>query len=117
MKHSRIFATLIAATLSLSPFVAQAEMLTDDKGMTLYIFDKDVDGVPTCYDDCAAKWPPFLVVEGVTMDEDWTQVERTDGTKQWAYDGKPVYFYIEDMAAGDMKGDGLGDVWHVVEAD
>ena len=27
----------------------------------------------------------------------------------------PLYYYIEDKAAGDRKGDGKGGVWHVVE--
>ena len=40
---------------------------------------------------------------------EWTIVERTDGTKQWAYEGKPLYLYIEDKAAGDVTGEGKGD--------
>jgi predicted lipoprotein with Yx(FWY)xxD motif len=42
-------------------------------------------------------------------------VDRTDGTKQWTYDGKPLYFYAEDKAKGDMTGDGMGGKWHVVK--
>ena len=40
---------------------------------------------------------------------------RTDGTHQWAYDGKPLYLYDDDDAPGDMEGDGAGGVWHVVK--
>ena len=38
---------------------------------------------------------------------------RTDGTTQVTYDGRPLYFYVGDSAAGDVTGDGLGEVWHV----
>ena len=42
-------------------------------------------------------------------------VDRTDGTKQWAYDGKPMYFYQGDVKAGDAMGDGMGGMWHVIK--
>jgi predicted lipoprotein with Yx(FWY)xxD motif len=29
-----------------------------------------------------------------------------------AYKGKPLYLFIKDAKAGDMTGDGVGDVWH-----
>ena len=34
--------------------------LTDAKGMTLYLFTKDVPGISNCYDQCAVNWPPLL---------------------------------------------------------
>ena len=110
MKLTRI----AAALLLLAPMAARAEMMADAKGMTLYTFDKDSAGTSVCYDDCAAKWPPYLVVAGETKAADWTEVDRKDGSKQWAYDGKPLYFFVEDTAKGDMKGDAMGGVWHVI---
>lgn len=116
MQTGKYLTALSAAFILASSLVAQAEeMLTDANGMTLYVFDKDTAGVSTCYDDCAAKWPPYLGTAEDKMAEDWALIDRTDGTKQWTYDGKPVYFYIEDKAKGDAKGDGLGDVWHVIK--
>ena len=32
---------------------------TDEKGMTLYTFDKDEAGKTNCYDKCAVAWPPL----------------------------------------------------------
>jgi predicted lipoprotein with Yx(FWY)xxD motif len=43
-----------------------------------------------------------------------TLVSRTDGLRQWAYDGKPLYTYHEDAMRGDVEGDNEGGVWHVV---
>ena len=104
------------AALMLSAAATRAEeMVTDANGMTLYTFDKDEGGTPTCYDDCAVKWPPYVAKEGDAMAEDWTMVKRTDDTMQWAYDGKPVYFFQGDTKKGDMAGNGMGEVWHVIK--
>jgi predicted lipoprotein with Yx(FWY)xxD motif len=114
--------TLIARTtgaLAVAMFMAgsasAAGMVTAKDGMTLYTFDKDKDGVSACYDDCAVKWPPYLGEAGAKMEEGWTMVKRTDGKMQWAYDGKPVYMFQGDKAKGDMAGDGMGGVWHVIK--
>ena len=90
-------------------------MLTDANGMTLYSFDKDKGSVSDCYGDCAAKWPPYLGKAADKMTEGWTLVDRTDGSKQWAYDGKPMYYFAGDKKKGDAAGDGLGGVWHVIK--
>ncbi len=91
-----------------------AGMVTDKNGMTLYIFDKDTGGVSACYDDCAVNWPPYLGKADDQLTEGWTLVKRTDATLQWAYDGKPMYYFIGDKAKGDMTGDKKGGVWHVI---
>ena len=92
-----------------------AEMLTAKNGMTLYIFDKDAGGVSSCYDDCAVNWPPYLGKADDKLTEGWTLAKRTDNTMQWAYDGKPVYFFKGDKMKDDAAGDGKGGVWHVIK--
>jgi predicted lipoprotein with Yx(FWY)xxD motif len=42
-------------------------------------------------------------------------VTRDDGSKQWAYKGKPVYTYAKDSKPGEATGDNFRDVWHVVK--
>lgn len=93
------------------------KIYTDAKGMTLYTYDKDGKGKTNCYDKCATNWPPLKAEAGAKAHDEWSIVDRTDGTKMWAYDGKPVYTFINDKKAGDMSGDGVGEVWHVVKAD
>jgi predicted lipoprotein with Yx(FWY)xxD motif len=83
-------------------------------GMTIYTFDKDTGGVSACYDDCAKKWPPYLGAKADKLTEGWTLVERKDKTLQWAYDKKPVYFFVNDKKKGDMTGEGMGGVWHTI---
>ena len=42
-------------------------------------------------------------------------VVRDDGTRQWAYKGKPVYTYQADQKPGDRAGDNFKDVWHIIK--
>lgn len=87
-------------------------VLVDANGMTLYTFDRDEPGVTNCYDQCAVNWPPLAAMEGDMAEGDYTIVERTDGTSQWAYKGAPLYLWINDVEPGDMTGDGVNGVWH-----
>jgi predicted lipoprotein with Yx(FWY)xxD motif len=111
MKRS---ALVLTSALFLASAAQAASMLTDKNGMTLYVFDKDVGGVSACYDACAAKWPPYLGQAHDKMTEGWTLVKRTDDKLQWAYDGKPVYFFEGDKKKGDKAGDNMGNVWHII---
>lgn len=94
---------------------AKGEVLTDAKGMTLYTFDKDAAGTSNCYDACAKKWPPLAAASDAAVDGKYTLVERKDGSRQWAYDGKPLYLWQNDKKPGDVTGDGVGGVWHAAK--
>lgn len=127
MKFTKIIAAAAALTM-LSAGFAFAEdyaggavktmdiggkmVLTGANDMTLYTFDKDAVGVSNCYDKCAVNWPPALADAGAVADGDFTLVDRTDGTKVWAYKGWPLYFWVKDAKPGDTTGDMVGDVWH-----
>jgi predicted lipoprotein with Yx(FWY)xxD motif len=98
-------------------------IMTDSTGKTLYFFSNDAQGTPTCKDGCAAVWPTFYVEESaLTVDSslnkaDFTTVTRPDGTKQTAYKGWPLYYYAQDAAAGEVKGDNVGTIWFVAKPD
>ncbi len=89
--------------------------LTDDKGMTLYTYEKDVDpGKSNCVGACARQWPALAV----TSDEDraggdWSMVVREDKSRQWAFQGKPLYLYKNDAKPGDANGDGVANQWNI----
>jgi predicted lipoprotein with Yx(FWY)xxD motif len=108
------FAAALAAASLGTASTADAATLTAKNGLTLYVFDKDVGGKPSCYLLCAVRWPPYLVKQGATMGTGWSKVQRTNGTVQWAYHGKPLYFFDGDTKKGDANGNGLGGVWHIV---
>jgi predicted lipoprotein with Yx(FWY)xxD motif len=87
-------------------------VLTDANGMTLYTFDKDSAGVTNCYDKCATNWPPLFAAADAKPEGDFTLVDRTDGSKMWAYKGWPLYLWVKDTKPGDTTGDMVGEVWH-----
>ena len=88
-------------------------ILTDSKGMTLYIWDKDDLGVSNCYDKCATAWPPLLVDAGTMVSGDFTLVDRKDTDKKIvAYKGMPLYLWVKDTKPGETTGDGVGGTWH-----
>jgi len=93
-------------------YAASHAHMTAENGMTLYIFDKDTADTSVCYDDCAVNWPPYMADNGTTM-PGLDAIERKDGSKQWAKDGKPLYFWVGDTEPGETNGDGVGGVWHV----
>lgn len=89
----------------------KGEVLAGENGMTLYTYKDDSKGMSTCYDQCAVNWPP-LKAEGNAMAEGaFSVVDRKDGTKQWAKDGMPLYFFIKDKKEGDATGDGIKGEW------
>ncbi len=94
---------------------ANGEILTDAKGMTLYIFDKDAMDTSNCYDDCAVKWPPLMADASAKADGEFTLIKRKDGSMQWAHEGMPLYLWQDDKKPGDVTGDGVGGVWHVAK--
>jgi predicted lipoprotein with Yx(FWY)xxD motif len=91
--------------------------LVDSKGMTLYIFDKDKEsGKSTCSGGCAKAWPPFAPKAGdPAAKAPLSVITRDDGTKQYAYNGKPLYYYEKDTKSGDTTGEGVGKVWWVIK--
>ncbi len=90
------------------------KILADGNGMTVYLFDMDVDANSTCYDACEKAWPPVLAPKGLAVSEEVGITVRKDGTQQLTLNGKPIYYYVGDGAQGDINGDGLGGVWHII---
>lgn len=94
------------------------EYLTDGEGNTLYVFLPDDAGPSTCTDACAATWPPLVgaVVPKLGVDASLVGVsERDDSADQVTYNGWPLYLFSGDSAAGDINGQGVSDVWFVID--
>ena len=93
-------------------------LLTNSKGITLYMFAPDSPNI-VCYGDCAAYWPPVPgnMSAGPGVTGKIGTITRTDGTTQATYDGHPLYTYIGDHGPGQDGGNNVnlnGGVWHVV---
>ena len=110
--------TVNATTTDLGTF------LTGEDGKTLYYFANDTaPGASVCEGDCITNWPLFLLEEDETLEagEGVTGVlatfPRADGSMQVSYDGRPLYYFAGDAAAGETNGQGRGDVWYVAAVD
>ncbi|TFZ04942.1 hypothetical protein [Ramlibacter rhizophilus] len=113
-------AALLAAGASFAqtpPAKAADGVLVGTNGMTLYTFDRDPAGAgkSMCNGPCATNWPPLMATGDAKAEGDWTVVTRDDGAKQWAYKGKPLYFWAKDSKAGDRTGDGVNNVWKLAK--
>jgi predicted lipoprotein with Yx(FWY)xxD motif len=122
----RICTALLLGTLAMAgPALAQGApakemngILTDEAGMTLYTFDKDSGGKSACNGRCAENWPPLTASASAKPTGHYSIVTREDGTKQWAYEGKPLYRWSKDKKPGDETGNGLlNGQWHVAKAE
>jgi predicted lipoprotein with Yx(FWY)xxD motif len=107
--------TLVVATNDLG------DILQDGEGRTLYLFMPDEQsGEPTCYDSCAENWPAFVETvtagDGVDASLLTTATRTDDAGVQVVYNGWPLYYFAGDEAPGDTNGQGLNDIWWVVDA-
>jgi predicted lipoprotein with Yx(FWY)xxD motif len=107
--------TSVAMAQAMTGNSAKGKVLTDSHGMTLYTFDKDSKGKSACSGKCAVNWPPLKVSASAKAGKGYSMITRADGTKQWAYKGKPLYTWIKDKKPGDVTGDGVRKVWHVAK--
>jgi predicted lipoprotein with Yx(FWY)xxD motif len=76
----------------------------DAKGMTLYTYDKDPPGKSRCTGACAKFWIPALAPRSAKPVGDWRLFRRGHGTKQWEYQGKPLYTFVRDTDIGSVFG-------------
>ena len=95
---------------------AKGDYLIDTRGMALYTFDKDKPEVSNCNDSCATTWPPHTAGSPPQSSKlpNVTTIKRADGSLQYAYKGMPLYLYSKDKQQGDITGDGVDEVWHIV---
>jgi predicted lipoprotein with Yx(FWY)xxD motif len=93
--------------------------LTDARGMTLYYFTMDTTGDSACTGGCVDKWPIFYAPDISTPSElnpsEFGTIVRSDGKKETTYKGWPLYYWFQDKNPGDMKGEGVGKVWYILD--
>jgi predicted lipoprotein with Yx(FWY)xxD motif len=108
------------AELAVSETPELGRFLVDGNGMTLYLFTRDEPDQSNCEGDCLVNWPPFLTTGDPILGDgvDASKVGTTtlaDGSTIVTYDHMPLYYWVNDRNPGDTTGQGVGDVWFVVE--
>jgi len=95
--------------------------LTDTEGKTLYWFTKDSPGKSTCAGACVEKWPVYFRETVATPKnieaKDFGTITRDDGKKQTTFRGYPLYYWVNDKQPGDTTGQGVNNVWFVINPD
>lgn len=100
---------------------ALGDVVSDGSGMTLYMFTKDTKGATTsaCTGQCLAAWPLAIAgadlptLTGVTGEV--ATIDTADGRKQLTLSGWPLYYFANDKAPGAVLGQGVNNVWYVLD--
>lgn len=96
------------------------QIVVGANGMSVYFFGKDVkgSGKSACTGGCAASWPAVTTMSATPAVEGVAgtigTIPTADGKMQITINGMPIYFYGQDKAPGDIKGQGVGGVWSLV---
>jgi predicted lipoprotein with Yx(FWY)xxD motif len=99
-------------------------ILVDSRGRTLYLFEKDRNGVSTCNATCVSYWPAFTS-HGTPRAEKGVHQSLLrlspshNGVRQVTYAGHPLYTFVDDKRAGQTTGEGLsnfGADWYAIAA-
>ncbi|MBV9445290.1 MAG: hypothetical protein JO345_05275 [Streptosporangiaceae bacterium] len=94
-------------------------VLANAKGLTLYWFAPDTPTASHCSGECATYWPPVpgSVTAGPGVTGKLGAINRSDGSKQATYNGRPLYTYVGDSSPGQASGNNInlnGGLWHEV---
>ena len=102
------------------------QILVDDQGRSLYLFEADKTSTSTCTTaGCVAEWPPLIASgaphtgAGLAAQELGTTT-RPDGQRQVTYAGHPLYYFAGDTQPGATAGQRLNDnggAWYAVHTD
>ena len=99
-------------------------ILVDSHGRTLYLFEKDRNGVSMCNTVCVSYWPALTSRAtpraGKGVHQSLLRLSRAhNGVRQVTYAGHPLYTFVGDKRSGQTSGEGLtnfGAGWYVVAA-
>lgn len=86
-------------------------------GRTLYVFVDDLltRAPSACTGDCAHDWIPMPARGRIIVRSDVSgrvgTIVRSGGERQLTMDGRPLYLFSGDRAPGDIRGNGVGNLW------
>ncbi|MBS4193125.1 hypothetical protein KHA94_23750 [Bacillus sp. FJAT-49705] len=109
----------LASALKLMENEKTGKYLADADGMALYYFTKDKPDTTNCSGECLENWPAFYsehldVPDGYNKEDFGTITREDTGKKQTTYKGYPLYYFVNDKAQGDVNGQGVKDVWFII---
>ncbi len=101
---------------------AFGRVLFDGRGYVLYAFTHDAKGRSACYGACARAWPVYYAKGALRAGTGVRRsllgtIRRRDGRRQITYGGRPLYYYVGDTKAGQIRCQNAveyGGTWLVV---
>lgn len=86
------------------------QYLANSSGNALYTYGGDTNSVSNCSGSCIYSWPPYgpTASSTTTLPTNITIITRSDGTKQYAYKGMPLYTFSGD-SSGQVTGNGVSN--------
>ncbi|MEV8455324.1 hypothetical protein AB0467_14905 [Streptomyces sp. NPDC052095] len=102
--------------------VGLGPVLVDGRGRTLYAFTKDKEAAGDCDAECVAVWPALTGPSPATAGKGVRKpllraAKQSGGAVQVTYGDWPLYYYVGDLAPGDVNGQGLDGEWFTVSPD
>lgn len=119
------YRNFMPAGMQIQHFVGRAPLMTTAGGQTLYYVarffplyggretragygitynDAKSQGTEGCQGDCTRTWRPVLAGALDQARGFWEIATRPDGSRQWVFQGSPVYTFIGDKKPGDITG-------------
>ncbi len=101
-----------AATVDVVTDASFGKILQTPRGLALYTFSSDHNGISACTGSCAQAWPPLTVPAGTTptagtgFGGTLAAVQQSNGTFQVTYNGSPLYTFASDTT-GHVTGNGV----------
>ncbi len=68
-------------------------------------------GTAPCVDECLKTWRPLAAPANALPSGHWAIMERSNGTRQWAYKGFAAYTYAGDTKPGERSGSDIYDIF------
>jgi predicted lipoprotein with Yx(FWY)xxD motif len=97
-------------------------VLFDGRGHVLYGFTRDAKARSACYGACAKTWPVYFAKGTLNAGAGVKRpllgtTKRGDGRRQVTYAGRPLYYYVGDSKAGQIRCQNVaefGGTWLIV---
>ncbi len=96
--------------------------LVGQGGQAVYAYSNDKADTSTCTGACAANWPPVITLGKPSLGAGVSSaligtIKLANGSMMLTYNHKPLYYFIGDGKASDIRGQGIKGVWYIQGAD
>jgi predicted lipoprotein with Yx(FWY)xxD motif len=82
----------------------RGRLLHNARGFSVYAFDGDTLERSGCDAACERRFDPIQAPAAARRHGDWSVFVRENGARQWAFRGKPLYLFAEDVRVHSLAG-------------